>query len=181
MERPLPEDLITKAADIRLLALDVDGVMTDGKLYFSASGDEIKAFHSLDGQGIKQLQSAGITVAVITGRQSPLTERRMQDLGITHLRQGRSDKAAALRELLDELSLSPDAVAYMGDDLPDLGAIRLAGLGASVPNGHWYVRAQADFCTETAGGDGAVRELCDLILQAHEALADIHQTYETMV
>ncbi|MDG5499256.1 HAD hydrolase family protein [Marinobacter sp. BGYM27] len=177
MERPLPDDLISKAAQIRLLALDVDGVMTDGRLFFSAQGDELKAFHSLDGHGIKQLKKAGIDVAIITGRNSPLTARRAADLGITLLQQGREDKAKALIELLAELGLQPEAAAYMGDDLPDLGAIQIAGLGVSVPNGHWYVREHADYCTELAGGEGAVRELCDLILQAQNKLADMHLHY----
>ncbi|WP_148863423.1 3-deoxy-manno-octulosonate-8-phosphatase KdsC [Marinobacter fonticola] len=179
MERPLPDDLITKAASIRLLALDVDGIMTDGRLYFTAQGDELKAFNILDGHGIKQLRRSGIEVAVITGRSSPLTARRARDLGIQHVYQGREDKEAALRELLSELNISNEAAAYMGDDLPDLGAIMLAGLGISVPNGHWYVREQADYCTEAAGGEGAVREICDLILQAQNKLADLHLTYHS--
>lgn len=179
MERPLPEDLIAKAAGIRLLALDVDGVMTDGRLYFSAQGDELKAFNILDGHGIKQLRKSGVEVAIITGRTSPLTARRARDLGIQLLQQGREDKEAALRELLDELALPVDSAAYMGDDLPDLGAIMHAGLGITVPNGHWYVREQADYCTEAGGGEGAVREICDLILQAQDKLADIHLTYHS--
>lgn len=177
MERPLPDDLISKAAGIRLLALDVDGVLTDGRLYFTAQGDEMKAFNILDGHGIKQLQRAGVDVAIITGRNSPLTARRARDLGIKHLQQGREDKETALRELLQELNLPAEQSAYMGDDLPDLGAIMHAGLGLSVPNGHWYVREQADYTTETAGGEGAVREICDLILQAQNKLADLHLTY----
>lgn len=177
MERPLPDDLMTKAARIQLLALDVDGVMTDGRLFFTAGGDEFKAFHSLDGHGVKQLRKAGIEVAIITGRNSPLTAKRARDLGIQHLQQGREDKEAALRELLASLSIPAENAAYMGDDLPDLGAIMLAGLGISVPNGHWYVREQADYCTETGGGEGAVREICDLILQAQNRLADMHLTY----
>lgn len=177
MERPLPDDLITKAAGIRLLALDVDGVMTDGQLYFTAQGDEMKAFNILDGHGIKQLRRNGVEVAIITGRTSPLIARRARDLGIQHLQQGREDKESALRELLQDLNIPAESAAYMGDDLPDLGAIMLAGLGISVPNGHWYVREQADYCTEARGGEGAVREICDLILQAQNKLADLHQTY----
>lgn len=161
-----PAKVLDKAAGIRLLALDVDGIMTDGKLFFSASGDELKGFNILDGLGLKQLMAAGITVAAITGRSSPLTARRMQDLGITHLLQGREDKRVALRELMAQLNLPADQVAYMGDDLPDLPAIRLAGLGITVPNGYWLVREHADVCTRAAGGAGAVREACDLILEA---------------
>lgn len=146
-----PAELIEKAAAIRLLALDVDGIMTDGTLLFSASGDEMKGFNILDGLGIKQVMAAGINVAVITGRHSPLTEKRMNDLGIPHLMQGREDKKVALRELAGRLEIAPHQIAYMGDDLPDLPAIRYAGLGITVPNGYWLVRQHADFCTSATG------------------------------
>ncbi len=162
--------LLRKAAGIRLLALDVDGIMSDGKLYFSAQGDELKAFNILDGLGLKQLMAAGITLAVITGRKSPLTERRMNDLGIPHLMQGREDKKVALQELVSTMDIEPEAIAYMGDDLPDLPALRYAGLGITVPNGYWLVRQNADYCTSVAGGSGAVREACDLLLTAQGKL-----------
>lgn len=166
-----PDALLQKAAGIRLIALDVDGVMSDGTLYFSASGDELKGFNILDGLGLKQLMAAGIEVAVITGRRSPLTEKRMTDLGILHLMQGREDKKVALLELAETLGLPANALAYMGDDLPDLPAIRCAGLGITVPNGYWLVREHADYCTRAAGGSGAVREACDLLLSAQGKLA----------
>ncbi|MDX1817239.1 MAG: HAD family hydrolase [Marinobacter sp.] len=165
-----PQALIDKAARIRLIALDVDGIMSDGKLYFSATGDELKGFNILDGLGLKQLMAAGITVAVITGRRSPLTEKRMTDLGIPHLMQGREDKRQALDELVRDMNIRPDEIAYMGDDLPDLPALRFAGLGITVPNGYWLVRQHADYCTSAAGGSGAVREACDLILTAQNKL-----------
>lgn len=165
-----PEDLLEKARRIRLIALDVDGIMSDGRLYFSAAGDELKAFNILDGLGLKQLMAAGITVAVITGRRSPLTEKRMRDLGIPHLMQGREDKKVALQELVSTMHITPDAIAYMGDDLPDLPALRFAGLGLTVPNGYWLVKQHADYCTRTNGGAGAVREACDLILAAQGKL-----------
>ena len=175
LEHPLqshwPAPLLAKAARVRLAAFDVDGIMSDGTLLFSASGDELKGFNILDGLGLKQLMAAGITVAVITGRRSPLTEKRMTDLDITHLVQGREDKKVALLELAARLGLAQDAIAYMGDDLPDLPAIRFAGLGITVPNGYWLVREQADYCTTVAGGRGAVREACDLILAAQGQLA----------
>ena len=161
-----PEPLLAKASKIRLIALDVDGIMSDGKLYFSASGDELKAFNILDGLGLKQLMTAGITVAVITGRTSPLTEKRMGDLGIPHLMQGREDKKVALLELIRDMNLAPEQIAYMGDDLPDLPALRFAGLGITVPNGYWLVQQHADYCTRSPGGQGAVREACDLLLWA---------------
>jgi len=162
--------LLRKAAGIRLLALDVDGIMSDGKLYFSAQGDELKAFNILDGLGLKQLMAAGITLAVITGRKSPLTERRMKDLGIPHLMQGREDKKVALQELVSTMDIEPEAIAYMGDDLPDLPALRYAGLAITVPNGYWLVRQNADYCTSVSGGNGAVREACDLLLAAQGKL-----------
>lgn len=165
-----PASVLEKAAQIRLFALDVDGIMSDGKIYFSASGDELKAFNILDGLGLKQLMTAGIVVAVITGRCSPLTEKRMTDLGITHLLQGREDKRTALLEIADRLGISASDTAYMGDDLPDLPALRYAGLGITVPNGYWLLQEHADYCTRSRGGDGAVREACDLILAAQGKL-----------
>lgn len=172
-----PAPILDKAAGIRLLALDVDGIMTDGKLFFSATGDEMKGFNILDGLGLKQVMAAGITVAVITGRTSPLTEKRMKDLGIPHLMQGREDKKVALQELVDTLGVAAEDIAYMGDDLPDLPAIRFAGLGITVPNGYWLVREHADVCTSVAGGSGAVREACDLLLNARGALDSTLATY----
>ncbi|MCK7546106.1 HAD hydrolase family protein [Marinobacter bryozoorum] len=165
-----PQDILDKASDIALLALDVDGIMTDGSLLLSASGDELKSFNILDGLGMKQAMAAGIEIAVITGRNSPLTERRMDSLGVKTLLQGREDKVTALREIADHRQLPPGRIAYMGDDLPDLAAIRYAGLGITVPNGHWFVRQHADYCTHTAGGRGAVRELTDLLLAARGSL-----------
>lgn len=169
--------LLNKASRIRLIAFDVDGIMSDGRLYFSAKGDELKGFNILDGLGLKQLMAAGIEVAVITGRSSPLTEKRMRDLGIRHLMQGREDKRVALQELLATMDLPAEAIAYMGDDLPDLPAIRFAGLGVTVPNGYWLVQQQADYCTETPGGSGAVREVCDLLLTAQGQLDTVLAQY----
>lgn len=166
-----------KAGAIKLAAFDVDGIMTDGTLLFSAHGDELKAFNILDGLGIKQLLATGVEVAVITGRSSPLTKARMKSLGIRHVIQGRDDKLVALKDLAGTLGLSPGTLAYMGDDLPDLPAIRYAGLGVTVPNGHWFVREHADYCTEAAGGSGAVRELTDLILSAQGKLDNLLNDY----
>ncbi|MBS3804578.1 MAG: HAD hydrolase family protein [Oleiphilaceae bacterium] len=175
---PQPADrLREQAARVRLLVLDVDGVMSDGQLTFTASGDELKSFNVNDGLGIKQLMGAGIQVAIITGRVSPLTARRAQELGIDLLIQGRDDKRAALGELADKLGLAAEHIAYMGDDLQDLAAIQYAGLGVTVPNGHWFVRQHADHCTEASGGRGAVRELADLILLAQNRLEDILKQY----
>jgi 3-deoxy-D-manno-octulosonate 8-phosphate phosphatase (KDO 8-P phosphatase) len=171
------DPLTLKAQKIRLLALDVDGVLTDGRLYFSATGDELKAFNILDGHGIKLLLKAGIEVAIITGRRSPLTERRAGDLGIRHLLQGREDKSVALGELASQLTLTPEQIAYVGDDLPDLAAIRMAGLGVCVATAHPSLHQHADYRTRLGGGEGAVREVCDLILSAQGRLDDITQSY----
>jgi 3-deoxy-D-manno-octulosonate 8-phosphate phosphatase (KDO 8-P phosphatase) len=164
-----------KARHIRLLALDVDGVLTDGRLYFTEDGQEIKTFDTQDGHGIKLLQHAGIQCAIITGRTTKLVERRARNLGIVHLLQGREDKLVALKELSAQLNIPLDEMAYAGDDWPDLPAIRAAGLGVAVANAHREVRRYADFVTLAAGGRGAVREICDLILEAQgsydEALA----------
>lgn len=157
-----------KAMQVRLLALDVDGVLTDGRLYFAEDGQEFKTFDTQDGHGIKMLQHAGIEVAIITGRTTKLVQRRAGNLGIKHLLQGREDKLVALRELTAELGIPLDEVAYVGDDWPDLPAILAAGFGVAVANAHAELRARADHVTTLAGGRGAVREVCDLILQAQD-------------
>ena len=160
------QSILEKAAATRLLALDVDGVMTDGSVYFSAQGDELKAFSILDGQGIKALMKHNVEVAIITGRTSPLTARRAKDLGIRNILQGREDKKIALGELSDALSIPFEQIAYVGDDLPDLSAITSVNLGITVPNAHQFIKDHADYCTKTPGGLGAVREVSDLILEA---------------
>lgn len=169
---PLHHDpeLLRRAARVRLLALDVDGVLTDGRLYYSNSGDETKAFSTLDGQGIKLLQANGVPVALITARESTLLARRAENLGIPHVVQNCADKLAALRQLLDSLGLVPGQAAYVGDDLPDLACIASVGLGISVPNGHFSARERAALVTHCAGGHGAVREVCDLIMHAQGTL-----------
>lgn len=169
--------LVDRARQIRLLALDVDGVMTDGQLYFQADGQEIKAFHTPDGQGIKILRQAGIDVALITGRESPMVSRRAAALGIEHVIQGRDDKLDVLQALLVKLDLSFAQIAYCGDDLPDLAPIRHAGLGISVPNAPAYIREHADWITERSGGAGAVREICDALLDTQGHWASVLDTY----
>lgn len=159
------ETLLERANDIRLLVLDVDGVLTDGRLYFSARGEEMKSFHVRDGSGIVQVLKAGLQIAVISGRQSRALERRMTELGVTWIRQGVADKLAALRELLDILGLGPQAVACIGDDSADLPLFETARLAVAVADAHPSVKAQAHFITQAAGGQGAVREICDLILE----------------
>jgi 3-deoxy-D-manno-octulosonate 8-phosphate phosphatase (KDO 8-P phosphatase) len=158
-----------RAADIRLLVLDVDGVLTDGRLYFSPQGEELKVFHVRDGAGIVQVLRAGIAVAVISGRDSRAVERRMTELGVSWVRQGVGDKLASLRELLDILGLGPQAVACIGDDTPDLPLLEHARLGIAVADAHATVREAAHYVTRLPGGQGAVREVCDLLLAARGA------------
>jgi 3-deoxy-D-manno-octulosonate 8-phosphate phosphatase (KDO 8-P phosphatase) len=165
------DTLVERANDIRLLVLDVDGVLTDGRLYFSARGEELKCFHVRDGSGIVQLIRAGLQIAVISGRQSRAVEHRMTELGVTWIRQGVQDKLAALRELLDILSLGPQAVAMIGDDSADLPIFEVARLAVAVSDAHASVKSRAHFITQAAGGQGAVREICDLILEAQRRVA----------
>ena len=164
------DEALHKASQLRLLVSDIDGILTDGSLLFSNQGDELKAFNIQDGLGIKLLRDAGIDTCLITGRRSELVLRRAKELGITKIVQGREDKATALKELCNELGLKPQQVAYIGDDLPDLGAIRLAGLGVTVADGHRFVVQHCDWQTSKAGGRGAIRELCELILEARGEL-----------
>ena len=160
------DTLVERANDIRLLVLDVDGVLTDGRLYFSSRGEEMKCFHVRDGAGIVHLVRAGIQVAVISGRNSKAVERRMSELGVTWIRQGVDDKLTVLRELLDILGIGPQAVASMGDDVADLPIFEVARLAIAVADAHRSVKSQAHFITQAAGGQGAVREVCDLILES---------------
>ncbi|NLZ78329.1 MAG: HAD hydrolase family protein [Gammaproteobacteria bacterium] len=170
-------DLVERARAVRLLVLDVDGVLTDGKLYFLANGGEAKAFSTLDGQGIKMLQNSGVAVAIITGRTSDIVARRAENLGITHLIQGREDKRVALDEILARLQLSYDQVAYLGDDLPDLAPIRCVALGIAVANANSFVREHAKGVTSLRGGEGAARELCEFIMAAQGTLAAAQNAY----
>lgn len=168
---------LEQAANVRLMAFDVDGVMTDGRLYFTASGDELKAFHSRDGVGIKMLQSAGIEIAIVTGRTARVVELRAQNLGIARVRQGVDDKLAAMRELARECGVDLNRVGYMGDDIVDLAVLRACGFSASVPDGHPTVRSAVDFVSRAPAGAGAVREVCEFILRAQERLDDALRPY----
>ncbi len=171
------QDIVEKAKSIKLLVLDVDGVLTDGKLYFSNSGDEMKTFSTLDGQGIKMLQQSGVAVAIITGRESALVKRRAENLGIKHIVQGREDKLLALEELKSTLAVDYPEIAFLGDDLPDLAPIRKVKLGMTVANGHSFVVEHADWQTSARGGEGAVREACELIMRAQGTLLEAWEKY----
>ena len=153
-------------ADVRLVAFDIDGVFTDGRLYISNDGIESKAFHTRDGFGIRQLIAAGLHVAVISGRESIAVEKRMSELGVHHVIQGNSDKVAAFDALAEELGISNFDAVYVGDDIPDLPLLSRVGFSVAVSNAHEEVKAATDYTTNNAGGFGAVREVCDLILNA---------------
>ena len=167
-----------RAANVRLLALDVDGILTDGRIYYSNAGDELKTFNIKDGLGIKLLQRAGVQVAIITGRQSEIVARRARELGIIDVVQGREDKRDALAELCERHELQFADCAYMGDDLPDLGAIRAAGLGMTVADATARVLAAADWTSSYRGGDGAVREACEFILAARGELETLEAEFD---
>lgn len=156
--------LFNRFSDIRVLVLDVDGVFSDGRIYLGNNGEELKAFHTRDGFGMKAVKAAGIETAVITGRSSHIVERRMKHLDVRYIYQGQSDKTDAFHELLTALNLTPEQVAYVGDDTPDLALIQAAGVGIAVQDAHASVQQQADYITRCSGGHGAVREVCDLIL-----------------
>jgi 3-deoxy-D-manno-octulosonate 8-phosphate phosphatase (KDO 8-P phosphatase) len=161
-----PPELLLRAQDVRVVFFDVDGVLTDGGLYFTEAGETLKRFHTLDGHGIKLLQRVGITPAVVTGRDSPALRLRLQALGVTHACFGTEDKRPAAESILAELSLAWTQAAAMGDDWPDLPMLRRAALAIAPPAAHPEVLALAQHVTQAAGGQGAVRECCDLLLVA---------------
>lgn len=159
----------TPLSAIRLLALDVDGVLTDGRITYSESAGEIKTFHVHDGAGLKQLMHNGIVVVIITARESAIVTRRAAELGIEHLYQGVKDKGLCLGGVLEATGIAAAFCAYMGDDEADLAAFAVAGLRIAPANAVARVRDEADWCTRLRGGDGAVREVCDRLLAAREA------------
>lgn len=165
-DRNLDQSIEHILSKVRHLILDVDGVLTDGRLYFDNHGNELKTFHTLDGHGIKMLQKSGVAVAIITGRRSAVVEKRAHDLGITRLIQGREDKYSAFLELFASEPYDLAQIAYVGDDYPDLQLMTRVGCPIAVPNAAAPVKERALFVTEREGGLGAVREVCDRIMQA---------------
>ena len=161
-----PPELLLQAQGIRVVFFDVDGVLTDGGLYFSESGETLKRFHSLDGQGLKLLQQVGITPVVITGRDTPALRLRLKALGITHARFGTEDKRPAAEAFLQTLGLNWSQAAAMGDDWPDLPVMQRVAFACSPANGHAQAKAVAHHITAERGGEGAARALCDLLLVA---------------
>ena len=162
--------LAARIKPLRLIAFDVDGVLTDGGLYLSDSGEEFKRFNSLDGHGLKMLKASGVELAIITGRVSRCVELRAGNLGIARLYQGVEDKLAVMQSLLAELKLAPEAAAFMGDDVVDLPVLRRVGLALSVPDAPQIVRDHAHYVSQRDAGHGAVREVCELILGAQGTL-----------
>ncbi len=167
----------TRARAIKLLGLDVDGVLTDGRILYGNDGEELKAFNIKDGLGIKLLQRAGVEVIIITGRTSNIVERRARELGIEKIVQGREDKLTALKEVCGDRGLSLDECAYMGDDLPDLAAVNAAGIGLTVADASPALIYAADWCASRRGGEGAVREACEALLEARDQRAALEGSF----
>lgn len=163
-------DILEKAARIKIVIFDVDGVLTDGRLYLTEDGKEIKAFHSRDGHGMKMLQHSGVQIAVITGRDSPIVSHRMADLGVEHVYQGQREKLPAFIELMAKLGLAADQAAYVGDDVVDLPVMRRVGLAVATQDAHAFVKQHAHWQTPNRGGHGAARDVCELIMEGHGVL-----------
>jgi 3-deoxy-D-manno-octulosonate 8-phosphate phosphatase (KDO 8-P phosphatase) len=173
------QDLNAKAQRIRLAIFDVDGVLTDGALYLGDDGQEYKAFHSKDGHGLRMLQDSGVAVAIITGRVSRVVEHRVHDLGIAHVYQGRREKLPAFEELLAKTGLSPEQIAYVGDDVVDLPVMVRAGLAIAVQDAHPWVKKHAHWITEHRGGRGAARDVCEFLMEAQNTLQSALEKYVT--
>ncbi len=159
-------DILDKAAQIRLVIFDVDGVLTDGGLFLGDDGQEYKAFYSRDGLGIKMLQESGVEIAIITGRTSQVVQHRMTSLAINHVFQGRIDKVPAFEELRQKLQLSAEQIAYVGDDVVDIPVMKRVGLAIAVADAHPLLQHHAHWHTPSDGGRGAARDVCELIMQA---------------
>lgn len=171
------QEIFAKAKLIKLLICDVDGVMTDGGLYFGDNGLEYKAFHSRDGLGIKMLQRSGIPLAVITARTSEVVKHRMKNLNIDLVFQGQLNKILAFEDLCQNLNLSTEQVAYVGDDLVDMPVMKKVGLSIAVADAHERVRQHADWITQHTGGHGAVRDVCELLMTAQGTLEEQFAVY----
>ena len=170
-------DFINRAKKIKCVIFDVDGVLTDGRLFFDLSGNEYKSFHAQDGQGLKLLLQQGIEVAIISGRSSPIVDRRMNSLGIRHVYQGQENKIAAFNDLIKKLSLDATQIAHVGDDLPDLALMNRCGLAIAVNDANPSILPYTQWQTTRKGGSGAAREVCDAILTAQNLLTDAIQPF----
>ncbi|MEQ1088483.1 KdsC family phosphatase [Acinetobacter seifertii] len=169
--------LLEQARHLQALVLDVDGILSDGFVTLTNTGDEIKSFDIRDGLGMKLVQKAGMKVIIITGRKSNIVDKRMSDLGVDLVFQGREDKGSALREACAQFNILPSDCLYMGDDWPDLSAFAIAGMNVTVPNGHEEVRRRAHLVTQAMGGRGAVREVCDMLLIAKGIYQEVLEKY----
>ena len=168
---PRRGDALARARRVRLMVFDVDGVLTDGALYMTEGGGEIKVFHVRDGHGLKMLQDSGVQAAILSGRRSPAVEARAAELGIKIVEQGSSDKGAAFDRMLSRLGVSASAAGYMGDDFPDLPVLSRCGFAASVSDAPQAVRRSAHYVARAAAGRGAAREVCEFIMQAQRTFA----------
>jgi len=171
------QDVWEKAKQIKLVIFDVDGVLTDGSLFYGDDGQEYKAFHSRDGHGMKMLQQTGVQIGIITGRTSNVVEHRMKNLGISHVYQGRLDKLPAFEELIAKLGLQPEQVAYAGDDVVDLPIMIRVGLAITVPSAHELAKQHAHWVTTQAAGAGAARDICEMIMKAQGNYESAMQKY----
>lgn len=169
--------MLERAARIRLVVFDVDGVLTDGRLLIGDNGVEYKAFHSRDGHGMKMLAQTGVELAIITGRRSQLVAERMASLGISHVHQGHESKLPVFERLLADLGLEAAQAAYVGDDVVDLPIMSRVGLAVAVANAHPLVLDNAHWRTHSDGGRGAAREVCDLVMHAQGTLEGVHRGY----
>ncbi|MCB1857727.1 MAG: 3-deoxy-manno-octulosonate-8-phosphatase KdsC [Gammaproteobacteria bacterium] len=170
-------ELLRKAASIRLVIFDVDGVLTDGGLYLGDDGQEYKTFYSKDGLGMKMLLGTGVDIGIITARTSRVVSLRMENLGIKHLFQGREDKLPAFLELKEKLQLDSSQIAYVGDDVVDLPIMRRVGLSVAVQDAHQEVLRLAHWQTRSPGGRGAAREVCELLMEAQGSLGTAMERY----
>ena len=165
-DKAVSADVLARAKKIKCVVFDVDGVMTDGGLGIGDDGQEYKNFHSLDGLGMKLLKATGVEMAIITGRTSKVVTKRAESTGIAHFYQGVENKLDAFNDLLHKMSLQADEMAFMGDDVVDAPAMLRCGLAITVPTGHWLLKPHAHYITTAPAGRGAVREVCELIMQA---------------
>ncbi|AIW12914.1 3-deoxy-manno-octulosonate-8-phosphatase KdsC [Vibrio tubiashii] len=172
--QPVEQSILDIAKDIKLLICDVDGVFSDGLIYMGNNGEELKTFHTRDGYGVKSLMNAGIEIAIITGRRSQIVENRMKALGISLIYQGQDDKIKAYQDICTKLDIAPEQTGYIGDDLIDWPVMEQVALKVCVADGHPLLARRANYVTSIRGGHGAVREVCDLILQARNEL-DVHK------
>lgn len=171
------QDIQNKASQVKLVIFDVDGVLTDGSLFLGDDGQEYKAFHSKDGHGMVMLQQSGIMIGIITGRTSEVVRKRMESLGIKHVFQGQKDKLPAYQQLKQELGLADEEIAYVGDDVVDLPVMTKVGLSIAVQDAHNTTKEHAHWITPSAGGRGAAREVCEMLMQAQDKLQPALEHY----